>query len=62
MGTQVKTGKEIVAEYFKEIQELPGVDKEIIALITSLFNQDKLSDKNITNGLQALRNKNANKN
>lgn len=62
METQVKTGKEIVSEYFKDIQELTDTDKDIVALITTLYNEGKLTDRNITNGLQGLRNKDASKN
>jgi len=54
---EIKSGKEILEDYFSEIQKLAGVDKDIVGIIDKLYKQDKFSDTNIINELDALREK-----
>ncbi len=50
-----KSGKQILDDFFNEIEHLPEVDKEIAELFTSLYSQNKFTDTNIKNELQKLR-------
>ncbi|MDD2200115.1 MAG: hypothetical protein GX660_15430 [Clostridiaceae bacterium] len=50
-----KSGKQILEDFFNEIENLPEVDKEIAELFTSLYSQNKFTDTNIKNELQKLR-------
>lgn len=50
-----KSGKQILDDFFNEIESLPEVDKEIAELFASLYAQNKFTDTNIKNELQKLR-------
>ncbi len=43
MSDQVKSGKEILDDFFKEIQNIPHVVKSIAQSLTTLYEQGKLS-------------------
>ena len=53
----VKSGKQIVDDFFNEIENLPNIDKDIAQLFATLYFQNKFSDVNIKNELQKLREK-----
>jgi hypothetical protein len=53
----VKSGKKILDEFFNEIEDLSNIDKEIAQLFAELYSQNKLTDINIKNELQRIREK-----
>lgn len=53
----VKSGKQILDDFFNGIESLYGIDKEIAQLFASLYSQNKFTDVNIKNELQKLREK-----
>ena len=55
MTNQVKSGKEILDDFFNEIEKIENVEPKIAQLISQLFKEDKLTDINVKNGLQTLR-------
>ena len=55
---EVKSGKEILDDFFKDIQNIPNVDKDIAQSLASLYEQGKLTDTNVKNELQKLREQN----
>jgi len=55
MSDEIKSGKEILDDFFEEIDNLPDVDKNVINVITGMYKEGKLSEKNISNALLALR-------
>jgi len=59
MDNQVKSGKEILDDFFGNIKNLSGVDKEIAEKILELYKTNKLTSTNISNALVKLREKNA---
>ncbi len=59
MDKQVKSGKEILDDYFGNIVSLIGVDKEIAEKILELYKAGKLTSTNISNALAKLREENA---
>jgi len=52
---EIKSGKEILDDFFHTADEIPGVDKGIAAVLKELYNEDKLSHKNLSNALFELR-------
>jgi len=62
MDKKVKSGKEILNEFFANISSLEKVDKELAESLASLYHQGKLTDTNVKNEIQKIRDKNANKN
>ena len=59
---KVKSGKEIVDDFFKHITEIENVDTTIANSLAELYNQEKLTDKNVVNELQKIRQENGNEN
>lgn len=56
METQsVQSGKDILNDFFSNIDSIPGVDKSITKKLKELFENGKLTDTNIKNALQKLR-------
>lgn len=62
MEKKVKSGKEILDDFFENITQIENVDKALAESLTNLHKEGKLTDTNIKNKLSELRSKNANKN
>lgn len=62
MDNKVKSGKEILDDFFTNISKIQNVDKGLAESLSNLYNQSKLSDTNVKNELSNLREKDANKN
>lgn len=62
MTNPVKSGKEILDDFFAEILNIPDVDSAIAQSLADLYGQGKLTDTNVKNALQKLREQNDNKN
>lgn len=58
MTETVKSGKEILDEFFAGIENIENVDPNIAAIIKQLYDEDKLTDANVKNELQRLRTEN----
>lgn len=59
---KVKSGKEILDDFFKEISSIENVDKTIADSLAELYTNGKLTDKNVVNELQKIRIENGNEN
>ncbi|MCX6822251.1 MAG: hypothetical protein NTW30_05755 [Candidatus Aenigmarchaeota archaeon] len=55
MAIEIKSGEELLNEFFEELKVIPDVDKDVIDILYGLYHQDKLSRKNITNALSKSR-------
>lgn len=55
MSNKIKSGKEILDDFFNTIQQLDKVDKDIAEILIRLYQQGKLTDINLKNELQTLR-------
>lgn len=55
MEKEIKSGKLILDEFFKEIKTDEKLDIGTVSAITDLYEADKLSDNNLTNALLKLR-------
>ena len=60
MEQKVKSGKEILDDFFEKISEIENVDKALAETISILYQQDKLTETNLRNAILELRAKNAN--
>lgn len=57
MTNNIKSGKEIVENFFSDINKINNLDNEISLLFGNLYKEGKLTDSNVKNGLQSLRDK-----
>lgn len=62
MNNKVKSGKEILDDFFTNISKIQNVDKGLAESLVNLYNQGKLTDTNVRNELSNLRDKDADKN
>lgn len=61
MKRKIKSGKEILDDFFNNIDKIEGVDVEIAKSLATLYSTGKLTDVQMKNDLQKLRDKNDNK-
>ncbi|MCH7974239.1 MAG: hypothetical protein IH949_10185 [Bacteroidetes bacterium] len=61
MADKVKSGKKILDDFFDNLEEVENVDKDIAKMLIELYQNDKLTDINVKNELQKLREQDANK-
>ena len=61
MGNKVKSGKEILDDFFTNISKTKNLDLKLAESLKKLYLQGKLSDTNLKNELQKLREKDGNK-
>lgn len=59
---KVKSGKEILDDFFNEISSIENVDNMIAESLSELYMNGKLTDKNVVNELQKIRTENENEN
>jgi hypothetical protein len=55
MAENVKSGKEILDDFFNGIEKIENVDSDIAKMLERLYQEDKLTDTNVKNELQQLR-------
>ena len=55
MEESVKSGVEIVNDFFNSIEEIKGVDADIAKMLATLYKEGKLTDIHVKNELQKLR-------
>jgi hypothetical protein len=51
----IKSGKQIVDEFFDNIQNIEGVDEKIASTLSKLYKDGKFTTTNISNALLDLR-------
>lgn len=55
MEEKIKSGKEVIDEFFSEILNIEGVDEQTVDMLVQLYGDDKLTDTNIQNELEELK-------
>lgn len=55
MEQKIKSGKQILDEFFEEIKNEENVDEATVSGIVGLYQNGKLTDGNLTNALSGLR-------
>ena len=54
MSDKIKSGKDVIDEFFAEILNIGGVDEKTVQKLLSLYNEGKLTDTNIQNAMEQL--------
>jgi len=54
MSEAIKSGKQVIDEFFAEIMNIKDVDKKAVEKLTSLYRDGKLTDTNIENAMGQL--------
>ena len=57
MSDNLKSGHELIGEFFSAISILETPDKELVKTIIELYKENKLSNINLTNELDRLKDK-----
>jgi hypothetical protein len=55
MNNKVKSGQEILDNFFDTIESIEGVDPNISKLISNLYSEETLTEARIKNELEQLR-------
>ncbi len=55
MRDKIKSGKDVIEEFFNNILHVEGVDKKTVDKLVELFSENKLTDSNIQNALEELK-------
>ncbi len=55
MDDPVKNGKEILDDFFKNILNIDDVDRDLAAEIKTMYEEGKLTNANLSNKLDSLR-------
>lgn len=55
MSDQIKSGKDVIDEFFAEILNVEGVDQKTVEKLIELYSEDKLTDSKIQNALEELK-------
>jgi len=51
MSDKIKSGQDVIEDFFAEIYNVPNADKKTIDTLVSLFRENKFTEKNIQNAL-----------
>lgn len=55
MSSDVKSGQEILDEFFFQITSIDGVDKDVAEAVLKLYKDGKLTNTNLSNELSSIR-------
>lgn len=59
MDEQIKSGKEVLDEFFHTLKEVPNVDEDVANVLLELYQSNKLTAKNLANALLKIREESA---
>jgi len=55
MTDRIKSGQEVIDEFFSEILNVEELDQEIVGVLTNLYHEGKLTNINLINELERIR-------
>jgi len=55
MTDRIRSGQEILEEFFTEIASIEGVDQDVANIVENLYREGKLTDTNLSNELARIR-------
>lgn len=55
MTDRIRSGQEVLDEFFTEIASIEGVDQDVANIVINLYREGKLSDTNLSNELARIR-------
>lgn len=53
MSEKIKSGQDVIEDFFAEIYNVPNADKKTIDTLVALFSENKFTEKNIQNTLDS---------
>lgn len=57
MTEQIKSGQEILDEFFSQMGNIEGVDQDVAQTVLRLYQEGKLTNTNLSNDLGTIREK-----
>jgi len=60
MTEKIKSGQEILDEFFSQIINIEGVNQDVAESVLKLYKEDKLTNINLSNELEKIREKKEN--
>ena len=60
MTEKIKSGQEILNEFFSQIMNIEGVNQDVAESVLKLYKEDKLTNINLSNELGKIREKKEN--
>ncbi len=54
MMVEIKSGKEVIDEFFLDIVNIDGVDQKTVTMLASLYREGKLTNTNIENEMDRM--------
>lgn len=60
MDEEIKSGKQILDEFFNSLKEIPDVSEDVARVLLELYKGNKLTAKNLANALSKIREESAN--
>ena len=55
MTNKIKSGQEVLDEFFNEISKIEALDQEIAKVLVNLYREDKLTNTNLSSELTRIR-------
>jgi len=55
MTNKIKSGQEVLDEFFNEISKIEALDQEISKVLVNLYREDKLTNTNLSSELTRIR-------
>jgi len=55
MTDRIRSGQEVLDEFFTEIASMDGIDNDVANIVINLYRDGKLSDTNLSNELARIR-------
>ena len=55
MTDRIRSGQEVLDEFFTEIASVEGVDQDVANIVENLYREGKLTDTNLSNELARIR-------
>jgi hypothetical protein len=53
MSEKIKSGQDVIEDFFAEIYNVPNADKKTLETLVALFSENKFTEKNIQNALDS---------
>ncbi len=55
MTDKIRSGQEVLEEFFAEIAGIEGMDNDVVKTVMNLHHEGKLTDTNLSNELEIIR-------
>ena len=55
MTDKIRSGQEVLDEFFTEIAGMDGIDNDVANIVINLYREGKLTDTNLSNELARIR-------